>query len=94
MANTPEDYAYIPLDKACNPPPGNIHHFVNRWWAVDLKKGIMFYKRGLDRFPQCNSDPEISNHVAKTNCPWASVVFLPNVFVRLDVNGDFDYLVP
>jgi hypothetical protein len=90
-----EDYVFLPVGKATQPPSGGFfQHYVDHWWVVHPKKGLVFYNpssggRRRDRHrigaPQCNSDERISRHVAEKTVPFAyEIRHISSAWVPID----------
>lgn len=84
-----EKFVYLPLEVATTPPPGQVRHFKDHWWAVDPERGLLFYKMGRSRSPQCNTNQAITDRLKPH---WAESRLIPSVFVR--VNHEGEYLLP
>ena len=71
---------FVALEKATVPPVGLIEHFKDCYWVVHPTKGVVFWKHS----PQCNSNKEIADRIAKSMYPWAEIKLIPSVFRRIN----------
>lgn len=95
---TEDDFVFIPIPEATAPPKGFIEHLENRWWSTHPAKGLAFYnpkkrngRRSMGGYgsPQCNPNEAMTRRRAQGK-PWdVEVVFLPSVFVKVDI---YDYM--
>lgn len=90
-----DDFLFITVEEASDPPMGLVMVIKNYWWPVDEEGRIAFYNPWLKnrsrgrRFhgygsPQCNANRIIAERVAK-NYGWATeCIQIPAVFVKED----------
>lgn len=93
-----DDFVFIPIEQATEPPDGIIEHIKDSWWVVHQDKGVAFYcprnkrtgKRSKFMASQCNSDEAIARHLAMRGpLKNVEVKFLPSVFKRVYIE---DYI--
>jgi hypothetical protein len=79
---------FMPIETATRPPSGIIEHLKDRWWLSHPAKGIIWYcnekrKSFETSSPLCNANRDAVMYSSKPY-PWATVLFLPSVFRRIN----------
>lgn len=83
---------FVPFAEAATPPGGLIEHLKDRYWIAHPDKGILYWVqrshrtgRIISSWPQCNSNKGVALHEKfSSRFPWATVVFMPSVFRKID----------
>ncbi len=78
-ALNPRLIKHMPLEAATREPDDGLWDvYVNRWWAHEPGKGLLFYGQA----PQCNKRESIARSVASRCYPDAEVIFVPRVYIK------------
>jgi hypothetical protein len=76
---------HLPLAEATALPSNGFWEvYVDRWWAHEPGKGLLFYGKS----PQCNPHESIARNVQEKCHPDAELLFVERVYVRHDC-GDY-----
>lgn len=77
--------SYLPLSEVITEPgDGWWDILVDRWWAHEPGKGLIFYGKS----PQCNRIESLARAVHEKCHPTAELIFMPRVCLRHDC-GDY-----
>jgi hypothetical protein len=85
-------FVFVPENELTQPRSGEC--LANCYWIIHPVKGLLFYKIGTTRAPQCNPNEQISlrilqNYLRHAELQGCEVKFIPAVYFGYKIVDDF-----